>query len=215
MSEDQPDEPNYESTLEVDKAKLLEQIASDHAASESSVELEHETPHKKDGESKTVQMPAVEEDTKIERDPLFEEDPPNTASTIPMAAINGQETTNYAVPEELLKQISGEDPNRWETMEILLEEISEVSEAEAGDPPAMPEAVDEPSFILEKISEPTDTFEGELSSKRTSPVLYRLEFEARVNDDGTVTIPRRYIDTGHVRPGMRFKFEAVGLREDD
>lgn len=206
MSEDQHDGESFESTLEVDKARLMAEVSRDR---ESSKDEGRQSP--------TVRMPAVEPDTRVERNPLLaaEDGRDNDGKTIPMPAIgedrqNELETTNFSVPDELLEQISRpEKGNRWETMELLIEEIddSEVSEVESAD--------EHPDFVLEKIADsPDQSFEGELSSRRTSPILYRMAFEAIVNEDGTISIPRKYLDSGHVRPGMRFKVEAMGMSDD-
>jgi len=209
MSDDQQDddaEQNYERTLEVDKARLLEQISNDHSDPDSgSDSAEH---------AQTTKM------NSIQAPPAASEG--DDHATIPIRIhgdIDGQETTNYTVPDELLEKISRQqeeiDADRWETMDIVLEEISEseIDESEVEDIEI--DESGEPGFVLEKISDgAVGNFEGEISGMQTSPVLVRLEFDAVVREDGTLKIPASYLESGHVRPGMRFGIVAVETTDD-
>lgn len=194
-------------TLQVDKSRLKEKVDSDRqksrARSGASRDDEHSMSSDQDRSAstdpRTLKMDAV---PAITRDSVSHD-----GSTVPMPAINTEETRNFAVPEELLAEISEESP---ETMELDLKDV--VVERQPPDR-LSPYVKVENDFVLERLTD--DTVEGEFSNTGTDTWRRQVNFEASLDANGDLRIPREIREEHGFRPGTRFMVVATVLTDDD
>lgn len=175
-----------ERTAQVDSTRLKQKVSEDRRASDG--RHEHET----------AKMEAVRSITRdgIEHD----------GNTVPMPAVDGQQTQNFSVPDELLASIAPRDDDA-STMELGLDDVLDVvRESESAN-------TVERDFVLERL--PDDTLEGEFTHQGTKRWRRELKFEAEIDDQGRLYIPRDKLKDSGVRPGMRFKVVATQILPDD